>query len=317
MDTIFDNVPVSDKKRSPSEILAWMRSIQEAQTTGVLRLLNPPDQKMILHHYQGNWMNPDLISSVKSEFSDLADEITQNGEMFLKFIPLSTHGLIHANLLAQAEHGQQEDSFELSNNAPWTFENSGGRTDPYLVKLKWKNAAGSILFNGVSNQPHSLFISENLILDELGISKLIPRQKDDQSCVVTLFSSDPAVDAWRELRLRRSFKLLCDCMLERLEMIAGRVILESFTRVIASFTSAENMDISILKRQLINNEFYRTSQEAAVQYRKVLEEFIEHFSSVLGPRLLLMTMREIYNSLSTDIREDLKFYKILPEEYLP
>jgi len=313
MNTIFDDVFASERKRKPSEILAWMRTIREAETTGVLRLFNPPSEKLIFHHYRGRWSSP-LNSDSESVIVDLANDIALNNDMYTKFIPLSTHGLVHSNLLLKAELQQQENGIH-SSDLPWETNNSSDKIDPYLVKMKWENASGSILFNGVSNLPHSLYISENLILDEPGISTPILQRKDDPSCVITLFSPDPAMDAWQELRLRRSFKLLCDRMLERFELIAGRVIIESFAQVITSFTNSNHIDISILKRQLVNNEFYSGSQEAAEQYRAIIKEFIDHFSAVFGPRLLASNIHEIRVALSSDVRDVLEYYKILPDEY--
>ncbi|MBI2333096.1 MAG: hypothetical protein HYU84_13225 [Chloroflexi bacterium] len=181
--------------------------------------------------------------------------------------------------------------------------------------MKWGNAAGSILFNGVSNLPHSLFVSENLVLDEPGISTPILQRKDDLSCTVTLFSPDAALDAWQEIRLRRSFKLLCDRLLERFEAIAGRAIVDSFARMIAVYTASEYLNISILKRQLVNDEFFESSQEAAGHYSKVLNEFLDHFSAVIGPRLLASNLRDVRASFSSDVREILTYYTVLPEEY--
>ena len=315
MDTIFDDIFASERKRKPAEILAWMRTIREAETTGVLRLFNPPNEKLIFHHYRGRWSSSTLDPDGDSALIDLANDIALNNDMFTKFIQLSTHGLVHSNLLLRAEYQQQENGVR-SAELPWETNSSAERTDPYLIKMKWGNASGSILFNGVSNLPHSLYISENLILDEPGISTPILQRKDDPSCVITLFSPDPTMDAWQELRLRRSFKLLCDRMLERSELIAGRAIVETFTQVISSFTASEQIDISILKRQLVNNEFYRSSHEAAGQYRMVFGEFIDHFSAVFGSRLLLSNLREIRLALSSDIRDVLTYYKILPDEYV-
>ena len=132
---------------------------------------------------------------------------------------------------------------------------------------------------------------------------------------MTLFSPDAALSAWQELRLRRSFKLLCDQMLDRFESIAGRAIVDSFTRMITSYTSSRNLEISVLKRQLVNNEFFESPQEAAGHYRKVLLEFLEHFSAVIGPRLLASNLREIQALLSSDVHEILTYYTVLPEEY--
>lgn len=306
MDTIFDNVFANESKKPPSEIQDWMNSIQNAQKTGVMWLYGPPHEKIVLHVDRGNW--------VYSDPENEAGNIVISKDMFAKFIPLTSHGLIHSNLLVQAELQQRKNEFNASEY-PWETRNSDAGTDPYLIKLKWRHASGSILFNGVSSLPHSLFFTENLTLDESGISTPILQRRNDPSCIVTVFSPDSSLDAWQELRMRQSFKLLCDRMLERFELLAGRAIVDTFARVMVAFTVSHNLDISIIKRQLTNHEFFPTAQEAAQNYRLILRELTDHFYAVIGPRLLALNLREITSSLSPENQKLLKTYNILQEEY--
>jgi len=306
MDTIFENVFTSENKRTPSEIQVWMESIRDSRKTGVVWLYGPPNEKIILHIDRGNWLNSDLLTDEGG--------INVSKDMFAKFIPLTMHGLIHSNLLMQAELQQRRNEFGASEY-PWESQSSDAGTDPYLIKLKWRNASGSVLFNGVSNLPHSLFFTDDLILDEAGISTPIFQRRNDPSCIVTVFSPDPSLDAWQELRLRQLFKSLCDHMLERFELLAGRAIVDTFAQVIVTFTVSHNLDISIIKRQLTNHEFFPTSQAAAQNYKLILNELTEHFYALVGPRLLTSNLRDITSSLSPENQRLLKTYAILPDEY--
>jgi hypothetical protein len=308
METIFDAVYTHEKKMSPSEIQDWMGSIQSSQKSGVARFYRPPDERLILFLYRGNWQT--------SYPDDAAGGVDFNGDMFARFIPLSPYGLIHSNLLVHAEFHQYKRGFKIMES-PVSVRNPGSESEPYLIKMKWSNASGSILFNGVSNMPHSLFISEDMVLDEVGISAPILQWKDDPSCAVTLFSPDATLDAWQELRLRVAFKLLYERLLERFELLTGRIIIDSFARIVESFSFEQKVDISITKRQLTNNEFFLHSQDAARQYTIYLGELLSHFSAVIGPRLLASNLREIFHLLPEDSRTILRTYTIVPEGYLP
>lgn len=299
MDTIFDAVFASERKMPPSEIPAWMRSIQDSQKTGVLRLIEPPHGKYVWHVHRGSLLP--------------AEPITPAGDVFAKFIPLSPHGLIHSNLLLQSELRQQEHGGQISARR-WDVEASSA--DPCVVKLKWEDAAGSILFNGLSSLPHSIFISEGLTIDEPGISAPISQRRNDPSCMVTVYPADPALDAWQEIHLRRTFKSLCDDILARFASLAGHAMLDSFARIMAAFADSKNLDISIAKRELVNHEFFVSSRSAAGNYRVILNELLEHFSVVVGPRLLQSNLREIIAAFSREDSQVLKTYDLLPEQYL-
>lgn len=304
MDTIFDAVFADEKRMPASEIQPWMRSIQDSQKTGVMRLIEPPDEKFVLHLYRGNVLPAGVLGS---------EPASPVKDMFARFVPLSPHGLMHSNLLLQAELQQETNGGQISAR---TWELEASSTEPCVVKLKWEDASGSILFNGLSNLPHSIFISEGMAVDESGISAPISQRRRDPSCITTVYPLDDSLDVWQEIRLRRLFKSLCDEILRRFELLAGRAIVESFGRIMAAFTTSKNLDISIVNRELVNHEFFPSSQIAAENYRVILNELLEHFSVVVGKRLLESNLREIFAVLPAESYKGLKLSNIVPEEYL-
>lgn len=313
METIFDDIHVGEQKLSPSEIQGWMESIRGMHKTGVARLSHFSNETMILLLNHGNWSTSFSTAAVAPNPESLVDWCAFQGDVSANFIPLSSYGLVHSNLLLHVEREQQSlqtlDSLDIVNN-------SNGKANPYLIKMRWKDAAGSILFNGDSNPPHSLFVTRSTVLDEMGISEPILQLQNDPSCTVTMFSPDEGLDAWQELRLRKAFKLLYDRTLERIELLTGRAIIDSFARIMTAFAGDQELDITILKRQWVNNEFFVSSDAAANHYRVIFNELLEHFSAVIGPRLLASNLREVLIALPGESRDALHVHTILPEGYL-
>lgn len=313
METIFDDIHVGEQKLSPSEIQGWMESIRGLQKTGVARLSSLSNETMLRLLNHGNWSTSFVTAAAAPNPKALADWCAFQGDVSANFIPLSSYGLVHSNLLLHVERGRQ--SLE-SLSSPDVVNHSNGKFKPYLIKLRWRDAAGSILFNGESNPPHSLFVSRNTVIDEMGISEPILQLQNDPSCAVTMFSPDEGLDAWQELRLRKAFKLLYDRTLERIELLTGRAIIDSFARLMTAFAGEQRLDISIVKRQWVNNEFFASSDAAAEYYRLISNELLEHFSAVIGPRLLASNLREVLIVLPGESRDVLHDNAILPEGYI-
>jgi hypothetical protein len=234
--------------------------------------------------------------------------------VFGRFIPLTVSGLIHSRLLSHAGFNRPEAISKAALRQGWR-ESPGDDIEPYLVKLKTNDASASILFHVVSSQPHSLYVGRGSFLDQPGIPETIYRMSEDPMCVVNIFSPDGELDIWQEARLRMAFKRLTDATLERLEMLTGRVITYSFSRILAVVAASHNLDIAIVQRQWINQEAFRTSRDAAEKYRIVFGELLDHFSAVIGPRLLETNLREVHAALPGDAREILRAHEVLPEVY--
>lgn len=315
MGTIFDVIQPGEKKISSSDSSVWMSAIREARTTGVFRLSELPGETTLIHQYLGRWVKPTLPSPGEPFKTEFVTDIELKAEMFTRFIPLTAHGLIHSHLLMCAELHLPVHHFHPSDDA-WFDKLNAKRDELSLIKLTWDNAAASILFDGVSSQPNSIYISENQILDEAGIAAPILRRKNEQSCMVALYTPTPAIAAWQEIRLRRSFRIFSETLLDKFEVLTGRAIIDSFSRMISVFTASENIEISFARRQLVNNEFYLSANEASQHYQAILRECLDHFSAVIGPRLMSANLREVYASLPADVREDIESFYVLPNGYL-
>jgi len=304
METIFNEVFTAEQKMSPSEFQAWISSIRSTQGSGVLRLRTPSTEVNIYFLSHGNWHT----SKTNDGDNDVQIEMEFNEDVFGAFIPLSTLGMVHFNLLLSASQFQTKAFFDTRGNPV-------NGTDPYMIKMSMGHPVGSILYNGFSELPHSLLIAENNILDEVGIPDQLLQWKNDPVCAVTIFSFDPSLDAWQELALRKSVKYLYDRMLERCEIQTGRSIVESFTRIVAMFAAEQDINVSIIGRQWVNNEFFISTEDAAYYYRLAFNELLDHFSAVLGSRLLSSNLREVFAALPGGSREVIKRNMILPEGY--
>jgi hypothetical protein len=287
-----------------------MEPMRTAKNTGLIRLFTSPQQNeisLILH--RGNLLSPGPNGAAEWESQDLI------GEVFATFTPLSPQGLIQSNLFQQADSFQADRSIFV-HKSPVPMDIFAADKQPKLVKFKWKHAVGSVLFYGAVDQPHTVFASENKFIDLPGVPDAVLHWNNDPTCEVTVFTPDPSLDAWQEILLRRLLKRLYDTMLERFEMQAGRAIVDSFARVVAAFADAQTMHVSIQNRRLVNTEFFATSRSAASSYRAIFGELLEHFSAVIGPRLIASNFREVFVALPPDDRDVIKRNNLLPEGYV-
>lgn len=305
METTFNEAFNAEQKIPPSELQTWIRSIQSTQISGVLRLrsLSTKAKMYFLNH--GNWYTSHSEDGGIITFAEMGF----NEDVYAAFTALSALGMVHFNLLWSASQFQGKANIE-------TRENPINGTDPYLIKIDFEHAAGSILYNGFTNIPHSLFFEGSKILDENGIPQQLMQLKNDPACAVTVIAFDPSLDVWQELILRKSVKFLYDRILESCEMQTGRSIVESFSRIAAMFAAEQNINVSVTGRRWINNEFFSSSENAAYYYRLAFTELFDHFSAVLGSRLLADNLRDAFASLPGGNREVIKRNMIIPEGYL-
>jgi hypothetical protein len=306
METIYDYFVPDEGAIPAGGMMGRLSSIQEKGLTGVAVVYQPSREKILQHFYRGN------ILSVKDGQDSPAQPVPEGEPVVLKFIQLTPHGLIHSNLLTSIERHQRE-----RGGQPRTFsgqvEYTSAGTDPYILRFQWDKAGGSILFNALTNQPHSLYVSGRTMIDQSGAAKTILDKKDEPSCKVVTYSPNAALEPWQEILIRNSFKVLADNLLERLETLTGRVITYSFSRILSAYANSKNLDISISQRQWINNHVFDTVESAAAVYREVFIELMEHFSAVIGPRLLESNLQDVFGNLSESSLRDLSQYGVLPQ----
>jgi hypothetical protein len=105
-------------------------------------------------------------------------------------------------------------------------------------------------------------------------------------------------------------------MLVRFELMTGRALVDSLVRLVSVCAARNNLDITISSRKVVDNEVFPSSWDAAQGYRKILREMFSHFSSVVGSRLLSLTMQEIVASLPELERSAISASELLPEGYV-
>lgn len=305
MNTLYDGAVSGTATLNADRVLGWVQSIREARQTGVIWLSAPSGEKTILHLHRGNFLPPLGAEAALPDF---------RGEIRAKFIALTAEGAFHSNLLChfrQRRAGADPVPFGESQ-FPATFHSG---VEPYLLEMSWNGGAGSVLFNGLGDAPHSLYALEGVVREEVGIARSFVARRSDPSCSIAVFEGNLPFDPWREVCLRRSFKLFLDRALERLESLTGRLVTGSFARILAANASLRGLDMSIRERQWVNGEIFSSSQSAAEQYRRVTNELLDHYRGVIGPRLLASTMRAVHDALPGESREVLGAHAILPEEY--
>jgi hypothetical protein len=228
-------------------------------------------------------------------------------------MPLSSFGLLVAKLLITSDRQISED-FSRTNQLSEYITLLSKKPDVSLVQLNWDYAMGGILFLGLPNDPYSLFLSQGTVLDEAGTKKLFSLLNEPRCKVVTIVP-DLSIDAWQEFYLRQSFANICSRILGRFEVMTGRALVDSLVRLVAIYASKNNLEISISSRKLIDHEVFSSPQDAAQSYRQLLREMFSHFSAVIGPRLLSITIQEIVVGFPEHEREVIRTFELFPEGY--
>lgn len=316
MTLIFSVSPEVETKIPVNEIQVLTRSFCEHQQTGVIRLAYESGAHLYLFIKRGEVLNAHLVAQASQESLSLehwADWVNSSGEAYVKVAPLSSFGMLVLKMLIQSENGISDTSLQPDQLSEY-FASFRKNSELCLLQLNWENAMGAVLFSRKEKITHSLFLSHETILDEPGVNEVFSRWNNSH-CTITTFTPVLSADAWQEYYLRISFADICDRTLNRFEMMTGRALVDSLVRLMAVFTARNKLDINILSRKLIDHELFSTPQEAAQNYRQILSEMFGHFSAVVGPRLLAITLREIIESLPDREREIIQTYKLLPEGY--
>ena len=313
---IFTSIYPDDLRISVPEIQVLVNSCRENKRTGLIRLGYPSKKYIYLLLKRGEFLNAyHVLSEMKEAIrpDQWVEYIESAGDSYAKIVPLSAFGLFVSKLLITSD-GKKTENFYQPTQLSEYIASLGKKTEPSLVQLNWDHAMGGILFSGLQKEAHSLFLSQETILDEAGLNKIF-FQWNEPCCTVTTFVPDLSVDAWQEYYLRQSFADICGRMLERFEAMTGRALVDSLVRLVAIFVSRNNMDIIILSRKLVDHEVFSSPQDAAQSYRQILKEMFSNFSAVLGPRLLALILREIITSFPAQEREVIRTFELFPEGY--
>lgn len=316
MGAIFTPVYPEELQISVPRIQILINSYRERKRTGIIRLGYPSKKNLQLLFKRGELLNsylgtPEIREPLQPD--QWMGWVESAGDAYTKIIPLSSFGLFVAKLLIVSD-GQKTDTFSHPNQLSEYIASLSKKTGLSLVQLNWDRAMGGILFSGLQTDPYSLFLSQETILDEAGINKAFSLWNEPR-CTVTTISPDPSADVWQEFYLRQSFADICGRMLGRFEAMTGRALVDSLVRLVAVYASRNNLEINISARKLMDREVFPSPQDAAQSYRQLLKEMFSHFSAVIGPRLLSITIQEIVASFPEHEREVIRAFELFPEGY--
>ena len=316
MPAIFNAIFPDDVQNPAGNIQALTDAYRERQQTGVIRLGYAAEKQLEFLFKRGELINSYLVTLETWEALSPQRGIEwmlAAGDAYVKSVPLSSFGVLTTKLLRQSRGASTEVLADQKQLTDRLAQFDGSRGEATLVHLAWKNAAGAIFFTP-RRDPYFNFAAENIILDGTGSYEALCEWSEPQ-CALTVCQPDLTVEAWQEYHLRSAFANICEGSLARFEVLTGRALVDSLVRLVNTFTSRQNLEISITSRKLTDNEVFPSPQAAKYAYRLLLAELFNHFSSVIGSRLYVSTLREIIKELPQQELEVVLAFEMFSKGY--
>ncbi|MBI5952709.1 MAG: hypothetical protein HY865_13715 [Chloroflexi bacterium] len=300
-----------------ARIRVLVDSYSERKRTGVIRLGYPSRKHLCLLFKRGELLNS-YLAQPSAALEPLAASqwvkwVEAAGDAYTKIMSLSVRGLFVSKLLITVGGGTTEN-FSMPAQLSDYIASLEGKAGTTLLRVNWNRAMGGIFFSDAQDETHSVFLSRETVVDETGVHKNFSTW-NEVNCAVEMAALDLSVDTWREWYLRRAFSEICRLMLSRFEVMTGRALVDSLVRLVSICAARNNLDIMISSRKVVDNEAFSSPADAAQSYREILTEMFSHFSSVVGSRLLSLTMQEIVASLPELERSAISTSELLPEGY--
>jgi hypothetical protein len=317
--TLFAHVYPDELRISLPRIQLLVDSYTERKRTGVIRLGYASKKHLYLLFKRGELLNSYLVSPPgrleSFQPGEWVSRAETAGDAHTRVVTLSGYGLFVAKLLISSTGGKLEE-FSTPAQLSGYIASLEKRAETFLFQVNWDRAMGGMLFSSpMDNEAHSIFLSQETASEENGAHGRFFTW-NEMNCVTETGVPDLSVDAWREFYLRKSFSEICRLMLGRFELMTGRALVDSLVRLVSVCASRNNLDIAISSRKVVDNEVFFSPEEAAQGYRKILKEMFSHFSSVVGSRLLSLTLQDILASLSDLERSVISASSLLPEGYI-
>jgi hypothetical protein len=314
VNSILNTVCLDTLKMPAQNIQVLIDSYGERQKTGVLEVIYASEKSLYLFFRRGDIINTYLLlphgcQPLPSE--RIREWIRSAGAAYVKVIPLSSFGVLIFKLLIQSFANGRAAPFSSPAELDLQLGRAVRESQPSLALVTWDSAVGCILF-APSCDPKFIFVSQDIILDEVGSYKVFSEWHENDG-TLTVFNPAFSVQAWQEYYLRRAFADLFERILSRFEVMTGRVLVDSLLRLVAVFASRQNLDIVITARSVTDREVFSSPESAAASYRLLLSEVFEHFSAVIGPRLYASISREVVADLPEWEREAVQNFSLLPK----
>lgn len=223
------------------------------------------------------------------------DEIASLTSAQTRWIPLSAQGALMVKLLMQTTGGKSE-AIAIPFDVNKVLERSKKAAPISLVRFEWESALGAVLFHGSDEKPYSLYLTAKQVEEQMGVTSPLV-MSNSQNCIVTAFAANLSIAVWKEYLLRRAFADICEGVLSQFQALVGRALADSLIRLVLVFAARRHLQISFITRKVTDEEYFASPQEAAEQYRSLLNEILAHCSGITGSRLLSSALHEIVNKL--------------------
>jgi len=312
MVAVFSTLDSNETIASAPEIQASIEAFRLRRQTGLMRLSYSPSDNLYLFFNRGKAISSMFTASGETQslrHDQWQDKIQTAGDAYAKTIPLSPLGLLLTGISLQMQDAQSEEIASSGDVAAF-FKSKNRLVGSSLFQFNWHSSSGLVFFPDDRESPYSVYVSKEVVLDEIGVSRVF-HDWEDTNCSASVYYPDSSVDLWQEYRLRRLFAYICKPMLDRFELLTGRALMDSLIRLMMIFASEHDLDISISSRSLVNQEVFFSSELAAHKYQLYLNEIFQHCSAVIGPRLLASVLREILSGLPEVDRGLLKTYSLV------
>lgn len=302
-------------KISPERIQVLIDTYQNRNRTGLIRLAYSSEKRIYLLFHKGQIVNRYSVQpSSKEEISNWQEIISSSGDAYTRVMQLSSFGLQTCKLAIGASEGIQEmmDAIRLRAALSEGWKN---QIDPRVYQLSWNAAEGIIFFPSRSQEEYSIFFSPDRLIDQAGISPTFSMWADPV-CRVYFYAFDPSSPVWQEHILRLVYSEICNRSFPRFEEITGRAMVDSLIRSLNLQAITQNIDIGIVSYHVMDREIFSSPQEAGRIYQSLLKQMLENVRKVIGLRLAVSFLKEIWTHLQPAEQEVSRFFNILPAEFL-
>ena len=185
-----------------------------------------------------------------------------------------------------------------------------GQPVPALARVQWPKSEALVLLPGSGHPPlYTLFLTRNQIFQSAGgVTEILGHQEDYEE--VSLYDSEPHTLAWTEYLLHQAFAGIVLYLLEKIEKLIGRMVVNQIIRDVNFKATAHDWNLNINANSINDQTIFSSPITAAEVYSRLLEVIFQNFEAALGGVMLDMLIQQALFRLSPAAR-------MVINEYLP
>lgn len=312
--TLFENVYPSLRHVSASQFQAMLRLFQQDLFSGLVEVNYSPHEKFFIFLQDGQpaacyrYSDP---GPARYEVDNLAMVLAGKGDAQIRVCPLSPRFTRALRTLIEQQDRHEIHSLQTSALAAQINEWQSA-PDPSLVHIQWPSAQGFVFLPGKGFTPRQyLFVNADQASESAAAAALLSHW-NETTCEVSRY---PFCDtlAWQENSLHFGFTLLAEQVVSRYEELAGGVLLRKMEDSINSMARIQSWNIAFIDKSVDDIQTFASLQQAVTVYRAIFQSVFTHTSAVIGPKLLLSSVREGIELLSPPVQVALHQNNLLGE----